>query len=266
MKIKEIKLKGLTSKILNKQNTQRFFEIDTLRGLAIILMIFGHILWDLDYFKIMPMNNALYSILSKTVPQLFFLLVGISLIVSKKRIESKTLEEENNFYKRTFVRGLKIFGLGMALTIGSLIFIPDKPVFFGVLHCIGLSIILTIPVLKYKNYAFLFAMFFIFVNLIITQYPVENPNAIQLVIGIHQTDIMRHTVDYFPLLPWFAIILLGIAIGDWLYCGDKRVFRIPDLSKYKPVKIFQWAGQHSLGIYLIHQPVIAGVLMLFLMI
>jgi uncharacterized membrane protein len=264
--VDDLNLNDIKKRIIHKHSSNRFIEIDMLRGIAIILMIFGHILWDLDYFGMVPMNSGIYSALHKTVPPLFFLLVGIGLIVSKKKIENKTLEDEKKYYKRLFERGLKIFGLGMIITIGSLIFMPERVVFFGVLHCIGLSVVLSAPFLKYRNYALLFAMLFIFAGTLMAQYPVENPTIFHLTVGLHQADVWRYTVDYFPLLPWFGISLLGIAIGDRLYCGNKRRFRMPDLSRYRPAKLFQWAGQHSLGLYLLHQPIIAGALAVFMVI
>jgi uncharacterized membrane protein len=256
----EIKIREIHKIIKYKNNSKRFVEIDILRGFALFLMIIGHIIWDLDYFKIIPINNGIYSVFQKVVPVLFFLIVGLSLIVSKKIIENKTITEQNRYFKNLVIRGIKIIGLGMILTIGSLIFIPDKPVFFGVLHCIGLSIILSVPILKYKKYAFQFSILFILLSQIAARYTIEKPNFMQFIVGLHQTDVFEYTVDYFPLLPWFAIILVGITVGDFLYCGDKRVFRLPDLSKYKSLKMLQWTGQHSLGIYLLHQPIIGGLI------
>lgn len=260
------KIKYKLKRIIYKNNSERFIEIDIFRGLALFLMIVAHIVWDLNYFKIIPINNNLYSTFSKVIPLLFFLIVGLSLIVSKKKIENKSIEEQNRYYKKLIFRGLKIIGFGIILTIGSFIFIPEKPVFFGVLHCIGLSIILSVPILKYKNYAFLYSIIFIFLSLVVTQFTVEKPNFLQFIVGFHQTDVWKYTVDYFPLLPWFTIIIIGIAVGDLLYCGDKRAFRLPDLSRYKSLKIFQWIGQHSLGIYLLHQPIIGGLIAFVLLI
>lgn len=254
----------LKKKIIHSPSSQRFIEIDMIRGLAIILMILGHIFWDLDYFGLMPINSGIYSFLQSTVPPTFFLLVGISLVVSKKKIENITLKNEKDYYIRLIRRGLKILGLGIILTILSLIFIPQKPVFFGVLHCIGISVILSAPFLKYRKYNLLIAITILLASLVVAGYNVENPTIFHLVVGIHQTNVWRYTVDYFPLLPWFAICLLGIIIGDFLYSGNERKFRMPDLSKYRPVKIFQWCGQHSLMLYLLHQPIIAGALSVFL--
>jgi uncharacterized membrane protein len=251
--------------VMHKPSSKRFIEIDMLRGLAIILMIFGHILWDLDYFGLIPINNIIYSFLQKTVPPLFFLLVGISLIVSKKKIENRSFKKENDYYKRIFVRGLKVLILGIILTAFSLIFLSDKPVFFGVLHCIGLSIIISIPFLKYRKFTFIFSLLLLFTGIFISKLNFQNPTIFHLVIGLHPVDIWKYTVDYFPLLPWFGVTLLGIVIGDSMYIGNKRRFRMPDISKYRPAKLFQWAGQHSLGLYLIHQPIIAGTLLILVM-
>jgi len=260
-----LKFNDLAKMVMHKPSSKRFIEIDMLRGFAIILMIFGHILWDLDYFGLIPINNIIYSFLQKTVPPLFFLLVGISLIVSKKKIENRMFKEEKDFYYRLFLRGFKVFTLGMFLSIFSLFFISGRPVFFGVLHCIGLSIILSAPFLKYRKYTVLFAMMLTCIGLFISQLTFENPSIFHLIVGLHQADIWKYTVDYFPLLPWFGLTLLGIVLGDWLYNGDKRRFRMPDISRYRPAKLFQWAGQHSLGLYLIHQPIIAGTLFLLVL-
>jgi uncharacterized membrane protein len=246
-----------------KSKKQRFIEIDILRGLAIFLMVFGHLLWDLDYFGIVTMNNGFYSFLQSFVPQLFFVLVGVSLIVAKKRIENNPNISENAFYKRLMFRGLKIIGLGMILTVGSLIFFPEKPVFFGVLHCIGLSIILCIPFLKFRSYNVVFASGIILAGYMLGQIHFANPNLAQLIIGFHQIDVWKYTIDYFPILPWFGIALLGVFVGDILYCGNERRFRIPDMSKSRVAKVFSWMGQHSLGIYLIHQPILAGIISVF---
>lgn len=244
-------------------NPKRFIELDLLRGLALVLMIFGHILWDLDYFGLMQINNGLYSGLQKIVPPLFFTIVGMSIIVSRKK-KQLTPKQEKQYNIKLITRGLKIFNLGMILTIITMITIPDRPVYFGVLHCIGLSIILCVPFLKLRFYNLFIAASMIIAGLLIGQFTVENPTIFHLIFGIHEPDIWSHTVDYFPLLPWMGVTLFGIAIGDKLYCGSKRRFKIPDLSRYRPAKIFSWLGQHSLEIYLIHQPVIAGFMYIFI--
>jgi len=253
----------LNKKHLFQTHSDRFIELDVLRGSAIILMIFLHLLWDLDYFGVIPLNTTIYR-MQVFVPTLFFVLLGICLVVSKNKKKVHSFYDETRYNKHLFVRGLKIFGFGMILTFLTLVFIPDRPIIFGVLHCIGLSIILSIPFLKLKYYNLIFASLIVLAGFLIGQYSFENPTVIHLAIGMHQSNVYQYTVDYFPILPWFGACLFGMVLGDFLYKDNKRRFSFPDISRYKPVTMFSWLGKHSLAIYLLHQPVIAGALSVLL--
>jgi uncharacterized membrane protein len=70
-------------------------------------------------------------------------------------------------------------------------------------------------------------------------------------------------VDYYPLLPWFGPVLLGIAVGTALYPGG-RPGRWSGRLAGAPPRWLTAPGRRSLIIYLVHQPVlivtIAGVL------
>jgi uncharacterized membrane protein len=236
----------------------RFMELDILRGFAILFMIILHFFWDLDYFGILPLHKNFYS-LNLIVPVMFFLLVGICQTVNNYKYR----DQPKKMYLRTVQRGLWILNLGMLLTLLTSIVLPDRPIMFGVLHCIGLSIILSIPFLSLKSQNILSAAIFITGGLLIYfLFSVENPTIIQLALGLHQSNIGQHTIDYFPILPWSGVCLLGIAFGNILYKENKRQFPLPDLTRYKPSKAFSWLGQHSLAIYLLHQPIIAGLLFL----
>ena len=245
-----------------KGHPQRFIELDILRGFAILFMIILHLFWDLDYFGILPLNKNFYS-LNIIVPVMFFLLVGICQAVNNNKYQN----QPKKMYIRTVQRGLWILNLGMLFTLLTAVFLPDRPILFGVLHCIGCCIILSVPFLKFKSTNAVFATLIIIAGIAIgTFFMVENANFFQLAAGFHQSDIAAHTIDYFPILPWFGVCLIGITLGNILYKDNKRRFSLPDLSKYKPTKIFSWLGQHSLAIYLVHQPIIAGVLFLVVMI
>jgi len=245
-----------------KGQSQRFIELDILRGFAILFMIILHLLWDLDYFGIIPLNYNFYS-LNIIVPVIFFILVGICQAVNN----NKYLNQPRKMYFRTIQRGLWILNLGMLFTVLTAVFLPDKPILFGVLHCIGCCIILSTLLLRFKSTNVILATLIIVSGLALGLfYTTESPNMVELAAGIHESDVAAHTIDYFPILPWFGVCLLGITLGNILYKDNKRRFPLPDLSKFKPSKPFSWLGQHSLAIYLVHQPIIAGCLTLILMI
>ena len=69
-------------------------------------------------------------------------------------------------------------------------------------------------------------------------------------------------VDYYPLLPWFGVALLGVFAGHSLYPQAKPRYPLPDYSQAWPIRGITFLGQHSLAIYLIHQPIIIGLLFL----
>jgi uncharacterized membrane protein len=243
-----------------KESSPRFIELDILRGGAIIFMITLHLFWDLDYFGILPLHKNFYS-LNIIVPVMFFLLVGICQAVNNNKHSS----HPKKMYLSSLQRGLWILNLGMLLTLLTAVCLPDKPIMFGVLHCIGCCVIITTPFLRFKAKNILYGLFFLTVGLLIYfSTTVENPTILQLAIGLHQSNVGQHTIDYFPLLPWLGVCLLGIALGNILYKENIRRFPLPDLSKYKPTRVFSWLGQHSLAIYMLHQPIIAGLLFLYI--
>ena len=246
---------------LKKPTSTRFIELDIIRGFALIFMITLHLMWDLDYFGILKLNAAFYQ--SNVLVQiLFFSIVGVCQSLKSDK-EPPTPQERRRKTWKIAKRGLMILGCGMILTIATLIVMPDRPIFFGVLHCIGISILLSIPLIRLREKAVLIAVPCILSGIILGAINVPHPGYFQLIIGLHPADIMNFTIDYFPLLPWFGVTMLGLAIGSLLYKNNTRQFPVPKLSAPHTLTRFcSWCGRHTLSIYLIHQPVIAGVLYL----
>ena len=216
-------------------------------------MIFFHLLWDLDYYGLSPMNNELYKY-SQICPITFFVLVGICLTIS---YQHKTV-------KQIILRGLLILSVGFCITLASLLIVPDKPVTFGVLHCIGLSIILSSLFVKNRLQSILsLSILFIALGYVLNAIHIQNPTPVHLIVGIHQENLWQYTVDYFPLFPWFGIILSGMFLGKILYKGGKRQFNFPDIANYSAIRLLSKLGKHSLLVYLLHQPIIAGSILLY---
>jgi len=243
-----------------KKSSERFIELDILRGFAISYMILLHILWDLDYFKIVKLDMTIYQT-NIIVQVMFFTLLGVCLAISYDKNKNRS---KKKVYLHLIDRGCWVFILGMILTIITALFMPERPILFGVLHCIGFCIILSIPFLKLKHWNLPIATIMIVLGVILGSYNVSNPTALHLLIGLRPIDFWTNTIDYFPIFPWVGVCLLGVAMGSVLYKDKKRKFIMPDLTKYKPARFLSWLGQHSLIIYLAHQPVITGVLVLYL--
>lgn len=241
------------------KSNERFWEIDVLRGIAIILMIIFHILYDLNYFQLI--NLSLYTgyflIYVYLIGILFFLLVGISLTLSYTK--SKEFLTKNKLKIKFIKRGLKIFILGLFITLITWLYLDEGFIIFGVLHCIGISIILVYPFLKIRYPNLLIGVLLISIGLFLKNFTFDFQWLIWL--GFRYSSF--YTIDYFPILPWLGVILIGIFLGNTFYPNHNRKFRILDLSNFKIVKFFIYLGQNSLIIYFIHQPILLSIIYLF---
>ncbi|MDI3548951.1 MAG: hypothetical protein PWQ15_53 [Methanobacterium sp.] len=240
---------------------QRFWEIDVLRGLAIVMMVTYHFLFDISFFGVYPLNvsTGILWWLARLTAFVFLFLVGVSLVLSHSRAELKGQNlEGRGFFFKYLKRGVKIFLLGILISMVTWIFIPQEFIVFGVLHFIGIAIILEYPFLNKKYLNLALGIFFIILGLILAQFTVNYPWLLWL--GMKPVEFV--TVDYFPLLPWLGVVSLGLFAGQTLYQGYKRKFHLPDCSKNPFILSFSFLGRHSLLIYLLHQPLIIIILYL----
>ncbi|HOI72056.1 MAG TPA: heparan-alpha-glucosaminide N-acetyltransferase [Methanobacterium sp.] len=244
---------------------ERFWEVDFLRGVAIILMITYHFIFDLIYFGVYSLNifSGFLWYFPRLIAGIFIFLVGISLYLSYTRTEILgTYARERDFFFKYLKRGLWIFSLGLVITLVTWIFIRGEFIIFGILHFIGLAIILQYPFLKYnKKYRYLnlaVGVIFIIVGTYLSMFTFNFTWLLWL--GFIPQNLF--TLDYFPLLPWFGVVSMGIFFASILYRGYKRSYKLPNLSNKLPVRILTFIGRHSLVIYFIHQPILIGVLYL----
>ncbi len=235
----------------------RFWEIDTLRGVAIVMMVIFHLMWDLVSFRILPdvvLYAGFWKYFQRSTAITFLLLVGISLTVSYRRAKERQPTSAGLFTKFLW-RGLRVFAIGMGFTLIAWA-TGFGYVHFGILHLIGAAIILTYPLLSYRwlNLG-LWAIFYLLGGAIARVYLPHNWFAW---LGLHTR--LYAPLDYFPLIPWLGVVLLGVFLGNTLYQSTGRIFYLPDLSRLWPVRLLQFLGRHSLVIYVIHQPLLLVIL------
>ena len=238
---------------------KRFWEIDVLRGLAILMMISFHFIFDLNYFGTVQLDisSGFLWFFARSTASIFLFLVGVSLSLSHSRaILTSAYQIEGGMFFKYLKRGLKIFLLGLLITLATWLFIPQEFIVFGVLHFIGIAIILEYPFLNQKYLNLLLGFIFIITGILIAQLTFSTPWLLWL--GLQPNGFI--TVDYFPLLPWLGVVSLGLFTGGIFYKNYQRRFTLPDLSSNVLMKLLSFLGRHSLIIYLIHQPVLISVL------
>jgi len=233
--------------------TERYWEIDFLRGLAVIAMVFFHFLFDLNFFTkySFDLYSGLFWGIGRFAGITFLLLVGLSLTISYNRRK----QNEQKLFKRYLFRGARIFFFGLLITAATFIFVPQGTILFGILHLVGASIILAYPFLR-KKWLNLFLGSFIFLfGLYLQGFSYDFPWLLWL--GFPPANF--YTFDYYPLLPWFGVVLIGIFLGNSFYPQGKRKFKFPEFSETNFFKQINFLGRNSLIIYLLHQPVLIAI-------
>lgn len=244
-----------------ERHSSRFWEIDCLRGFAVISMLIYHFLYDLDFFGLanLELRSGVLFYIGRGAAFLFILISGTVLSISRSRdLNSGTAEKPAENFFKYLKRGLKLFSMGLIITGITWIFFPGQYILFGILHFFGVSAVLAYPFLKYGKENLLFGLFFGIVGFYLKDKTFSFSTLLWL--GFRPESFV--TLDYFPLFPWFGVLLTGIFLGNSLYKDGNRQFKIPEADKFLLQKPFSWIGKHSLTIYFIHQPLFLGLLFL----
>lgn len=235
----------------------RLWEVDALRGFDIILMIIYHLIWDLVYFGVYQANllSGSWQWFPRGIATIFIFVMGLSLTLSDTRERQRRGQPPS--FKKYLLRGGKIFGLGLIITVATYYFIGRGFVIFGILHLLGASIVLAFPFLRLNRWVSLVAGVLVLVaGILVDRVVVTYPWLIWL--GVKQAGV--YMVDYYPILPWYGLALLGIFAGYTFYPEGIRRFTLPDLSSLPAIRGLRFLGRHSLLIYALHQPILIGLL------
>lgn len=231
----------------------RFPEIDAARGVAVVMMVIFHIAFDLYFLGIMPVaaGSPQWRVFAMSTAGLFLFLVGVSLSISACNARKKL--SRNDFILKYVKRGAGIFALGLAITLVTWIILPGSFIFFGILHLIGLAIALS-PLYTGYSWQNLAAG-----SVIILFGPVVaamRGAGWLLWLGIPPPAF--YSIDYTPVVPWLGVVLIGVYAGSFAYPGGirKRIIAVPGILD----QTFGFLGRHSLAVYLVHQPIILGIL------
>lgn len=219
----------------------RLWEIDFFRGVALILMIIFHLVFDLKEFGQVEINysSGFFYYLGKVAGNLFILLAAISCTLSK-----------NNLH-----RGLKILGFGLVITLVSHIYNPSYGIKFGILHFLGVSILIY-PLFKGLHRYNLLILGTLIIGLGYYVRSIYMPFDYLFPLGL--TGNLFVSADYYPIFPYFGVFLYGIALSKILYPTRRSLFRI-DFSHNS----INYLGRHTLVIYLIHQPILMFLVIIF---
>jgi len=227
----------------------RFWEVDAARGVAILMMVVYHFTFDLYAFGGYDVDavTGFWARFADATASLFLFLVGVSLAISGAR--------GGGGFRKYLLRGLRVFGYGMVLTAVFLVF-GMGIVAFGILHLIGVSIVLSYPFLKFRFANFVLGVG-IFAAGLYLQTGDPTGSAWLLPFGVVPEGLAMP--DYRPLLPWFGVVLIGLFFGNVVYGDGRHPAGLPASAPILARPLLP-LGRNSLAIYLVHQPVMVVLL------
>jgi uncharacterized membrane protein len=251
-----------------RSHARRIIFIDELRGLCILLMVAYHGAYNLVY--IFGLNIPIFHApLLQNFAQPFVagVFVAISGIVSR-------------YSKSNIKRGMLVLGCGLAITAATYFFMPDMLILFGILHLLGVCMIL-FGILSYGRdtkirpdhlpafsgvviLSLLFALTYGvprgYLGFRDTAFFFRLPEWLYSEIWLSPLGFLNRgfiTVDYFPIIPWVFLFFAGTYLGAQFHAGGAPEFFYRSRSRFLSA-----TGKHTLIIYLLHQPVIYGVMLL----
>lgn len=217
---------------------KRVWELDFFRGIALIFMVYFHIIYDMNEFFDYPVEyyKGLNFYIGKASVILFIIISGISCSFSRSNVK----------------RGLKLLVLSLFISLFSYLYNPDFVIKFGIIHFFAVCMMLY-PILKKLNNILLIILGTLIIVLGRITPGLKVSYDYLFPFGVTSPNFVSS--DYYSLIPWLGLFLYGIFFGNVLYKDKKSIFKF-ELQD----NIISLAGRHTLLLYVIHQPVIIGVL------
>jgi uncharacterized membrane protein len=221
-------------------------SIDVYRGLAILMMAAYHAIWDLNFYGLIEVGigvDPLWIAVQRGILAAFLLLVGAGLVLAHGEGISW-----RGFWRREALLVAAAAGVSLVtwLQFGAYF------AYFGVLHAIALSSLCALPFVRAPLWLTIGTALAVLVLPLWTD-PLFDTRWLSW-IGFFTTT--PATADLVPMFPWFGVVLIGLA-------GMRLAKAAPAFtwtSANPAVRFLALAGRWSLVIYLVHQPLLFGLI------
>jgi uncharacterized membrane protein len=229
----------------------RFDRLDALRGAAIVWMAAYHLAFDLNWLRLLrPVQNfyedPFWTLQRTAIVSLFLFCAGLSQAVAL---------EAGQGWPRFWRRWAQIAGCAVLVSAVTAVAFPRSWISFGVLHGIAVMLVLVRLAAPWRAALWPLGALAIAAPWVV-QHPFFDARWSNWVGLVTRKPI---TEDFVPVLPWLGVMLWGLAAGRWLLARHRPLLQGPVPAAARPLAAL---GRWSLTFYMLHQPVLIGVLML----
>ena len=228
----------------------RVVVVDALRGCAIVLMVGYHFCFDLNFYgqTTFRFHDALFWLGLRTlIVSLFLGVMGVSLFLASR---------DGLRWGRYLRRLALIAACAGLVTVGSLQLFPQSYIYFGVLHFVAVASVCALPFLRMGWGNGVLGVALIVLGYSVQSSVFDHP----LLQWVGMMTYKPLTEDYVPLVPWFGVVLIGLWLGQQCYSHPVAIASPPPRFLNPLAAI----GRHSLLLYMVHQPLLLGLLYVFL--
>ena len=224
----------------------RYWDLDVLRGIAVLAMVVFHLVFDLGYFGLIS-SDTIYKpawvAFQQMIAGTFIFVAGVGFdLCHGQGIKWRDIK------KRVLILGL----MSTLISIVTLMIFGQFWIKFGILHCILAASLISILTVGLSTLRLIFVTTFLAAVYLYLNPPVAIPSLFDFLI---KTTHPHYSVDYRPIFPWLIVFFLGIVASRMRWRAGKSFF-IRDLTSSKSLKLLIYIGQNSLIIYIIHQPIL----------
>ncbi len=226
----------------------RFDRLDALRGVAIVWMAVFHFNFDLAALKFTQQNfyaDPFWTLQRTAIVSLFLFCVGASQAVAVA---------QGQRWPRFWKRWAQIAGCALLVSAGSALMFPRSWISFGVLHAIALMLIVLRLTSGWGRWLWLAGLVAVLLPQFV-QHPFFDTRLTNWIGLVTRKPV---TEDFVPLLPWLGVAWWGMAAGQWVLQHRRHWATGALPSPLQPLAVL---GRWSLSFYMVHQPVLIGLLL-----